>query len=154
MTALAKRELMLVGTFGLACWLAGMAFINRKAGEKAGKALNDTMKQLKMKGVSLWVFPEGTRRNTGEIHSFKKGGFHAAIHAQVPIVPVVYSSYKPFLNVRKGIFEKAKIIITVLPEISTEGLTVNDVDDLMERTRSLMIEKYKETSMEVAKNDH
>lgn len=43
--------------------------------------------------IKLWIFPEGTRRNTGEIHLFKKGAFHVAINAQLPILPVVYSSY-------------------------------------------------------------
>lgn len=110
--------------------------------------MNEAMEELKKKNIKLWVFPEGTRRNTGEIHSFKKGAFHAAVQAQVPIVPVIFSSYKPFLNTEKKIFNKGEIIITALPEISTEGLTASDVDGLIERTRNMMIETYKETSKE------
>lgn len=151
MSVIAKIELMLVGTFGISAWLAGLTFINRKAGGKAGQAMNEAMQVLKEKKIKLWVFPEGTRRNTGEIHGFKKGAFHAAIEAQVAIVPVVFSSYKHFLNTKNKMFDKGEIIITALPEISTEGLTVKDVDDLMQRTRNLMIEKYNETSIETAK---
>jgi len=148
MTVIAKRELLFAGSFGIAMFLAGLTFINRKAGGKAGQAMVDAMEDLKKKNIKLWVFPEGTRRNTGEIHAFKKGAFHTAIQAQVPIVPVVFSSYKHFLNTEKKIFDKGEIIITALPEISTQGLTVDDVDDLIQRTRNLMIETYEETSKE------
>ena len=148
MTVIAKRELLFVGSFGIAMFLAGLTFIDRKSGEKAGQAMNEAMEDLKKKNIKLWVFPEGTRRNTGMIHEFKKGAFHAAIQAQVPIVPVVFSSYKTFLNTEKKIFDKGEIIITALPEISTEGLTVDSIDDLIQSTRSLMIEKYIETSKE------
>lgn len=43
--------------------------------------------------IKLWFFPEGTRRNTGEIHPFKKGAFYVAINSQLPVLPVVFSSY-------------------------------------------------------------
>ena len=45
--------------------------------------------------VSLWVFPEGTRHLSKEsdLLPFKKGGFHLAIQAGVPIVPVVCENY-------------------------------------------------------------
>lgn len=148
MTVIAKRELLFAGSFGIAMFLAGLLFINRKAGGKAGQAMTEAMEELKKKNIKLWVFPEGTRRNTGEIHTFKKGAFHAAIQAQVPIVPVVFSSYKHFLDTEKKIFDKGEIIITALPEISTEGLTIDDVDDLIQRIRNLMIKKYKESSKE------
>jgi lysophosphatidate acyltransferase len=151
MTVIAKRELLYVGgTFGISAWLGGITYINRNAGGKAVQAINETVVELNKQNIKLWVFPEGTRRNTGEIHEFKKGAFHAAIHAQVPIVPVVFSSYKQFLDQKKKVFDKGEIIITALPEISTKGLTSKDVDGLIERTRNRMIETYKQTSAETS----
>lgn len=148
MTAIAKRELLLIGTWGIAAWLAGLTFIKRQSRGEAGKSINEALDKMKQKQIKLWVFPEGTRRNTGEIHQFKKGAFHAAIHAQVPVVPVVFSSYTSFLDSKQKIFHSGEIIITALPEISTEGLTAKDVDDLLERTRNLMIDTFKKTSSE------
>lgn len=148
MTAIAKRELMYTGGFGIGMYYAGLTYIDRSSGTKAIEAMNKTMEDLKKKKIKLWVFPEGTRRNTGEIHPFKKGAFHSAIQAQVPIVPVVLSSYKNFLDSEKKIFDNGEIIITALPEISTEGLTAKDVDSLIQRTRDLMIETYKATTRE------
>lgn len=57
----------------------------------------------------LWVFPEGTRRNTGEIHSFKKGAFHMAIAGQIPIIPVVFSRYY-FLEKKEKRFDHGNLI--------------------------------------------
>ena len=149
MTAVAKRELIyLSGTFGVASWLAGLYFIDRKSGGRAGHALNDAIKEFKKKNIKLWVFPEGTRRNTGEIHDFKKGAFHAAIQAQVPIVPVVFSSYKHFFDSKKKMFNEGEVIITALPEISTIGMTAENVDELLNMTRNAMVEIYEKTSKE------
>lgn len=150
MTAIAKRELLMTGTFGISMYLAGLTFINRKAGASAAKAMNDTVEELKAKKTKLWVFPEGTRRNTGEIHQFKKGAFHAAIHAQVPIVPLVFSSYRSFLDMEKKMLNKGEVIVTILPEISTKGMTSADVDSLIEQTRNAMIEVYDKTSREIS----
>jgi 1-acyl-sn-glycerol-3-phosphate acyltransferase len=52
----------------------------------------------------MWVFPEGTRNNTGDILPFKKGAFHVAIAAQIPVLPVIFSSYY-FLDNKKKEFE-------------------------------------------------
>jgi lysophosphatidate acyltransferase len=153
MSVIAKKSLLFMsGTFGISLWLAGSFFIDRSAGEKARKAMNVAMMDLKKKRAKLWVFPEGTRRNTGEIHEFKKGAFYAAIHAQVPIIPVVYSPYKHVFDAEKKLFTAGEIVVNVLPEISTEGLTANDVDALIEKTRNAMIKVYKASVVESSKD--
>ena len=149
MTVIAKRESMYFGTFGISMFLAGLIFIDRKNGRKAAQVMNDVMEDLKKKDIKLCVFPEGTRRNTGEIHSFKKGAFHAAVQVQVPIVPVVFSSYKSFLNADKKILNNSDVIVTALPAISTSGMTADDVDELVQQTRKIMIETFNRTSKEI-----
>jgi lysophosphatidate acyltransferase len=141
--------LMYVGTFGLAVYLSGLTFINRKAGQKAGQFLNESLLKLKEQRIKLWVYPEGTRRMTGEIHEFKKGGFHAAIYAQVPIVPVVISSYKSFLDTKKKTFKSGDVIVEALPEISTKGMAIKDVDKLIEMTKTAMTKKFDELNLEI-----
>jgi lysophosphatidate acyltransferase len=83
---------------------------------------------------------------------FKKGAFHIAIQNQVPIIPVVFSSYSSFLKRKEKIFNSGKIIIETLPEISTAGLTLADVDDLIKKTRDTMVEKYNELNEELRNN--
>ncbi|KAG8010385.1 1-acyl-sn-glycerol-3-phosphate acyltransferase beta [Nibea albiflora] len=66
-TMIAKKELVYAGTVGLICGLGGIVFIN-----------------------------QGTRNQKGDLLPFKKGAFHLAVQAQVPIIPVVFSSYSNF----------------------------------------------------------
>lgn len=72
-----------------------------------------------------------------------------AIKCQVPIVPVVFSSYKTFLDDKLRVLNSGEIIIEALPAIPTEGLTRDDIDELVERTRQLMIDKFAEITKEM-----
>lgn len=72
-----------------------------------------------------------------------------AIQAQVPIMPVVFSSYKAFMIKKDSIFNSGEVIIEAMPEISTKGLTKEDINELMEQTRNLMVQKYEELNREV-----
>ncbi|KAF6205288.1 hypothetical protein GE061_019457 [Apolygus lucorum] len=137
-TVVAKKELLYSGPFGLAAWLCGLVFINRLNSEASRQAINMTTNQMRENkniylNVKMWVFPEGTRKNTGEIHAFKKGAFHAAISAQLPILPVVFTRFY-FLQSEKCIFNPGKIVITVLPPIKTCGL---NIDNLAQNSRQI-----------------
>lgn len=147
-TVVAKRELFYAWPFGLAAWLSGLIFINRVRSNEAKNILNSAQHIIKEKRIKLWVYPEGTRRNTGEIHSFKKGAFYMAIDAQIPILPVVFSSYITFLDDKKHILNSGDIIIETLPPISTIGLTKNDVTKLMDNIHCKMSETYRAISKE------
>ena len=72
---------------------------------------------------------------------FKKGAFHLAVQAQVPIVPVVCANYDNVLNMKKRRFRPGTIDVTILPPISTKGLTAQDVDSLVEKTRKVMLDE-------------
>lgn len=108
-TAIAKKELLYIFPFGFAAWLAGIIFIDRSKSEMAKSKMNSSTNFLILNKIKLWVFPEGTRRNTGEIHTFKKGAFHVAVNSQLPILPVVFSSYKTFLDDRGKHFKSGNV---------------------------------------------
>lgn len=141
--------LLFTGPFGLGAWLCGLVFINKDSRDGGKQRMNDAMEELKKKKIKLVVFPEGYRNHSGEIVEFKKGAFHMAIQSQVPIVPVVFSSYKFFMRKSERIFESGDVIIEALPEIPTEGLTSSDVGKLVEQTRNAMIEKYESLNREI-----
>ncbi|XP_020288132.1 1-acyl-sn-glycerol-3-phosphate acyltransferase alpha isoform X1 [Pseudomyrmex gracilis] len=147
-TVVAKKEIFYAWPMGLAAWLCGLIYIDRMNSEKARAVLNTAMEKLKDNKIKLWIFPEGTRHNTGEIHPFKKGAFHVAIRSQLPILPVVYSSYY-FLSAEEKRFDAGRILVTTLPPISTEGLSTDDVEELMEKTRSAMSEVFHAANREI-----
>jgi lysophosphatidate acyltransferase len=148
-TVVAKHELLYTGPFGIASWLSGLIFINRIRSDKARNVINQAVSELKVQKIKLWVFPEGKRHNTGEIHPFKKGAFHCAITGQIPLLPVVFSSYKSFLDDGNKNMVSGDIIVTTLEPISTEGLTADDIPELMERTRDVMTETFLASTKEI-----
>ncbi|KAE8750175.1 hypothetical protein FOCC_FOCC002981 [Frankliniella occidentalis] len=144
-TIVSKKEVLYAGPFGLGLWLGGVIFIDRLNSEKSREAINKVSTKLKRDDLKLWMFPEGTRRNTGEIHSFKKGAFHVAIAAGIPVLPIVYSQYY-FMDEKQRRFDNGNIIISILPPIPTEGMTVSDVNDLMDQSHKLMSEEFSKIS--------
>lgn len=88
--------------------------------------------------VSVMVFPEGTRAVDGELGKFKDGAFRLAIEAQVPILPLAVHGTKEALRKHDWRFGRANATVQVMEPVSTEGLTLEDVDSLKERVRDLI----------------
>ncbi|HEX2485249.1 MAG TPA: lysophospholipid acyltransferase family protein [Myxococcota bacterium] len=86
----AKRELTWIPLFGWAIWLGGHVIVDRGRRDKAIASLRRAAKRIR-DGTSVIIFPEGTRSETGALREFKSGGFHLALEAGVPIVPVTVS---------------------------------------------------------------
>ena len=98
----------------------------------------------------LWCMPQKQKDGplAGDVHKFRKAAFLTAIQAQMPIVPVVFSSYKSGLNAQEKILNNGDAIVTALPVISTTNMTAKDVDELVQRTRKMMIETFNNASKE------
>lgn len=145
-TMIAKKELMWAGTVGMICWLGGIVFINRKKTSDAKTVMGDAAKTVLADQIRLWVFPEGTRNQKGDLLPFKKGAFHLAVQAQVPIIPIVFSSYNSFYRRKEKEFTSGTITLKILPKIETKGLTADDVTSLSEQSYSIMRSAFLELS--------
>ena len=91
---------------------------------------------------SVMFFPEGTRSPDSRVHRFADGAFHIAIKAQVPLLPIaIEGSYRclPKRSWRFG--EPSSVHVTVLPEVPTKGMTVDDVGRLKTTIRRMIIEE-------------
>ncbi|XP_069556973.1 1-acyl-sn-glycerol-3-phosphate acyltransferase beta [Brachyistius frenatus] len=137
-TMIAKKELIYAGTVGLICWLGGIVFINRKKTSDAKNVMADAAKTMLDDQVRLWVFPEGTRNQSGDLLPFKKGAFHLAVQAQVPIIPVVFSNYSNFYLRKEKQFNSGTIRLKILPKIETKGMTTDDVASLSDKSFNVM----------------
>lgn len=82
-----KKELRKWPIFGIGCFRMGHIFVERGFSEVARNSLHNAAKRIRS-GTSVAFFPEGTRSSDGRLLPFKKGGFHVAAAAQVPILPV------------------------------------------------------------------
>ncbi|XP_072745075.1 1-acyl-sn-glycerol-3-phosphate acyltransferase alpha-like isoform X4 [Anoplolepis gracilipes] len=146
-TVISKKEIMYLGPFGLASWLWGTVFIDRKNVEEAQRIINATAESIRLAKRRLLLFPEGHRHSGNSLLPFKKGAFHVAIESQMPIQPVVVSKYY-FLDGKLKRFYSGTSYITVLPPIPTAGLTKNDLPKLMEQVYEVMNKTFVESTTE------
>ena len=91
--------------------LSGTVFIDRADKKSAVRAFDGAAREIREKRQSVFIFPEGTRSNATEpmLLPFKKGAFHLAIQAKVPIVPVVAACYTGLLSAKEWRMRKGEI---------------------------------------------
>jgi 1-acyl-sn-glycerol-3-phosphate acyltransferase len=117
-----KKELRWIPFFGIAYAASGNILIDRQDRRQAISRLGVAVRAIRERGASILIFPEGTRNRTGEgILPFKKGAFHMAIEAQVPIVPIVCSPLKDIANARSRKLRGGVVRLRVLPPIQPSG---------------------------------
>ncbi|XP_048170630.1 1-acyl-sn-glycerol-3-phosphate acyltransferase alpha [Corvus hawaiiensis] len=143
---IAKRELLYLGTVGWACWLSGIIFIDRHRRDTAIEVISHTASTMQRENLRVWVFPEGTRNPGRSMLPFKRGAFHLAVQAQVPIVPIVISPYWDFFSPKEKRFTSGTCTIRILPSVDTRGLSPKDVPKLTESVRQAMAEALAEMS--------
>nr|XP_048308707.1 1-acyl-sn-glycerol-3-phosphate acyltransferase beta [Myodes glareolus] len=143
---IAKRELLFTGPVGLIMYLGGVYFINRQRARTAMSLMADLGDLMVKDNLKVWIYPEGTRNDNGDLLSFKKGAFYLAIQAQVPIIPVVYSSFSSFYNVKTKLFTSGTIRVQVLDAVPTSGLTEADVTTLVDTCYQSMRDTFLQIS--------
>ncbi|KAF1814409.1 hypothetical protein P152DRAFT_386477, partial [Eremomyces bilateralis CBS 781.70] len=140
-TITVKAELKTVPLLGWNLVLHDALFIDRKNPAKTLRSFRAAGEQIRQQGTSAYLFCEGQRSYMQEpgMLPFKKGAFHLAIQAQVPIVPVVIQNYSNLLDKDRTIFKRGRVVLKVLDPIPTSGMTEHDVDDLVMLTRERML---------------
>ena len=147
-----KKSLVWIPLFGQLYWITGNILIDRANRSKAVGTIGQVVDKIKKNKVSVWMFPEGTRSRGRGLLPFKTGAFHAAIGAQVPIVPIVCSSTD---KVKLNRWDNGLVIVEVMKPIATVGLEKEDVRNLLTQSRKLMATKLAELDQEVAqRNKH
>jgi 1-acyl-sn-glycerol-3-phosphate acyltransferase len=134
---LAKRELFKIPIFGRAMRKAGYISIDRYDRESAFKSLDVAAQKVKS-GVSVLIFPEGTRSRDGKIRAFKKGGFVLAIDSGVPIVPVVIKGTYAIMTKGKFRVNPGHVSMVVHRPIETAAYTRETKEGLMQSVRGVI----------------
>uniref|UniRef100_A0A7M4ELT1 1-acyl-sn-glycerol-3-phosphate acyltransferase n=1 Tax=Crocodylus porosus TaxID=8502 RepID=A0A7M4ELT1_CROPO len=142
----AKKEILYMGTFGLCCWLSKFIFIDRRKTDRAISVMSKVAQTMHQEDLRVWVFPEGTRSYGTTMLPFKHGAFHLAVQAQVPVVPVVLSSYSTFFNRENKRFTTGECTIQILPHVQTQELGPDDVPRLTECVRQTMLTTFQKTT--------
>jgi putative phosphoserine phosphatase/1-acylglycerol-3-phosphate O-acyltransferase len=130
----AKKEIQRHPIFGPLFTAAGVVFIDRGDRDKAIEALAPAVDALH-RGLSIAIAPEGTRSSTPRLGRFKKGAFHIAMQAKVPIVPIVFRNALDALPKGALFVHPATVEALVLPPIDTSDWSREDLDDRIEAIR-------------------
>ena len=118
-------------------------FIDRTKRSDAIRSLQRAAAQIR-NGISVVMFPEGTRTRDGRIRPFKKGPFRLAIAAQVPIVPMALEGARNAWTRGQLWIRPGTLRLKLGAPISTQGLTTADTDALMMKVRHAIIGLHQE----------
>lgn len=137
-----KREVFRIPYVGQLLTIHGDIAIDRSKGADSMRKVTEDGKMWIGRGASIAMFPEGTRSKSGEMGRFKQGAFALAKEAGVEILPVVMHGTRTVLNKFYLINWRNVLKVSVLPPISAEEVAATPMPELMEKTRTMMCEKY------------
>ena len=141
---LAKAELFKIPVFGRAMLGAGYVKIDRFDQESAFESIKEAARKMK-DGISVMIFPEGTRSKDGSIRPFKKGGFVMAVDSGVPIVPVVIRGTWSIMAKSSLQINHGQVEMTLAKPIDTTGYSRETKEELMERVRTAICRGFEKT---------
>ena len=149
---LGRSEMSRLPFFGF-IYRNAIVTVDRSSQKNRAKSVR-ILKSVLRKGISIFIFPEGTLNETGRpLKEFYDGAFRIAIETQTPIKPILFLDsfnrlhYESVLSLSPG---KSRSVF--LKEISVEGLHTHDVNTLKEKVFSLMEEKLIQYNAEWIRN--
>ena len=139
-TGVAKANTRNVPGFGQFFQFAGVAFVEPGSKAQNQAALLPTVEKLK-NGISLVIAPEGTRSPTPRLGAtFRKGAFHLAMQARVPIVPIVIRNAGTLLRRGEVALRAGTVDVVVLPPMPTARWKIADLDRHVNEVRQLFLD--------------
>ncbi len=118
--------------------------IDRQNYEKALKSIDEAKLKMQKQNISITVFAEGTRSETGEIQPFKRGAFRLATQVSYPIIPTTIVGSNKIMQ--KGTFKIKKGTIKVhfdKPIETGDNVTRQQEIELMNRVREIIVQNHK-----------
>lgn len=131
---LAKASIFRWPLLGYGLKMGGFIPVERNQPESRRRALEAGIAQLRS-GLSLLIFPEGTRSPDGRLLPFRRGPFLMAIETQRPIVPVTILGTREIMPRGRLAIRPGRARFIFHQPIPTAGLSASDRDGLIEKVR-------------------
>ena len=135
-----KKEIGDIPLIGRVLEFSGVVLIDRKDTQRAIETMGSLVDTMRIEGKSVCMSPEGTRSITPKLAPFKKGAFHLAIQAGVPIVPIVIQNSSDIMPKGEMIYRPATVEVEVLPPVDTSGWSVETIDEHVASVRNMYLE--------------
>lgn len=139
--AVAKKELLKAPILGYGMGFVNVIAIDRSNRDRAVETLKIATDRLRS-GISFVVCPEGTRAKPGEMLPFKKGAFHIAVQAGVPIAPIALKNTDALMGRGTGEAWPGTIEMVMLPPVNTSHVkTDEDLDQLVGTVQRMIMKE-------------
>ena len=132
---MAKEELFKIPFLGTHLKTAGHVSVPRSDPRAAVRTMNEAAVNIREKGISMLIFPEGGRTRTGDLQEFKEGVASIAIKAGVPIVPVGLTGTRAVVPMGSAVVKPGRVTLRVGNPIVTEGMNPKERQVLTARVR-------------------
>lgn len=129
-----KKETPIIG---MVMELGGVVFIDRADGKSAINAMQPLVDAMRRDGKSVVIAPEGTRTVSPKMAPFKKGAFHLAMQAGVPIVPIVIHNAGDVAPKGNFVFRPATVSVDIMPPVDTSSWRVETIDEHVREVRNM-----------------
>ena len=130
-----KKSLRNIPLVGFSCMMAGHIFVDNSTPSATRKTMRDAERQLSG-GMSVVVFPEGSRTPDGHLKRFKRGAFALAMEFGLPVVPVtIDGAYDVLPRFGRRIPNYGHIILTIHAPIHA-GADGHCLEDLMAQSHA------------------
>lgn len=134
---IAKAELFRIPLLGWAMARTGYIPIERDSPKKAYRSMLQAAEKVR-EGVSILIFPEGTRSPDGLLQPFKKGVFLLALKSQAPILPVAIRGTRNIMRKNDWRAYPGHVEIRIFPPIETAGFSTDKEAELSEQVRNTL----------------
>lgn len=132
----AKKEILTSPFFGQAYLLSGHLWIDRKQTQKTVASLKKLAKVVRCKGLSIFIWPEGTRSQTGRLQPFKKGLVHLALQTGLPVVPAIVQDACRCWEKKTLTIRGVNIKVDILPPIDTGNWSLERMEEALEEVHA------------------
>ena len=143
-TGVGKREIGDMPVIGRVMEAAGVVLIDRKNTASAIEAMSPLVDAMRVEGKSVCLSPEGTRAVTPRLADFKKGAFHLAMQAQVPIVPIVIQNSSDVQPKGDLLYHPGTVQVEVLPPVDTSKWKTATIDKHVAEVRGMYLKALKQ----------
>jgi len=141
MGMIAKKELLNAPILGYGMSFVNVIAIDRSNRDRAVESLKVATERLRA-GISFGVCPEGTRAKPGEMLPFKKGAFHMAAQAGVPIAPIALKNADKLMGKGTGEAWPGTIEMVFLPPVDTSWVKSDkDLNALVQQVQGMIMKE-------------
>jgi 1-acyl-sn-glycerol-3-phosphate acyltransferase len=146
-----KHEVYRIPLVGQLLRLHGDVCIRRGDASSIRKMMRDCTAILQ-RGISIMMFPEGTRSKDGKVARFRSGAFALAKENHVPVLPVAIDGTRAFANGNGGWFNARQLFqVTIFPPIPADEVAATGERELIEKVQALVVEEHKRMTSSVYK---